>query len=184
MIRILKRINTMKLAITFFIEIFDKTIQVRQLDVWEQYGLLVLLLEKGRMCLFKLNELNQISKETNFETQPKNKSFCRGHRIESIHSCSAYYIKKQPLNTNECFKILAACGRRLVILEANFWLNNHNICDACVSATNPLNEFSSMNLNSPSHIELNSSPNFSSDNSNDIVNLFHIKKVIIIFFKC
>jgi hypothetical protein len=159
-------------------EIFDKTIQVRQLDVWEQYGLLVLLLDKGRLCLFKLNELNQILKETNFETQPKNKSFCRGRRIESIQSCNTYSIKKQPLNTNECFKILAACGRRLIILEANLWLNNQSICDTCIASTNPLNEFSSINLNSPSHIESNSSPNLVNDSFNDIVNLFHIKKVI------
>lgn len=164
--------------------------QIRQLDVWEQYGLLVMLLEKGRICIFKLNELNQLLNESNIE-QSKNKNDCRQHRLEFLHSCNVYALKKQPINSSECFKIVAACGRKLVIIESNL-SNQSNICDSCItnlnasnivinnSSTNPLfTEMSSLNLNNMPTItqqfDSNSTPNLN-DFVNDISSLFQIKK--------
>ncbi len=153
---------------------------MRQLDVWEAYGLLILLTEKGRICAFKLNDLSQNLNESNFQTRNKNQ--CRENRVELINSCSIYAIKKQPLNYNECFKIVASCGKKLIIIESNSTSNSQNsICDTCKTSANPLHEFSSLNLNSPSsYFDSNSSPNLiiNNDKFNEINDLFYFKKVI------
>lgn len=149
--------------------------QVRQIDVWEPYGLLVMLIDKGRICIFKLNELSQLLNEST--EQARNKNHCREHRLEFIQSCNVYCIKKQPINHNECFKIIASCGRKLVVIESNLV---SMICDQCIIATNPITELSSLNLNSPSVImDSSSSPNLA-EHLNDMTNLFHVKKEIFL----
>lgn len=136
--------------------------------------------------MFKLAELSQLLNESTNQDQAKTKNDCRQHRLEFLHACTVYTLKKQPINVTDCFKLVAACGRKLVIIESN--LNSQPlVCDSCTTTnhssntSNPLGEFSNLNLNTPNTpTTLNdsvSTPNLS-DLTNDITSLFHIKKEI------
>ena len=115
-------------------QIFDKTVQVRQLDVCEQYGLMMLLIDKGRICVFKLNEFNQILNDSNWEqNQAKTRVNCKEHKIEFISGCTLYALSKQATSRTSSFKFVAACGKKLLIVETKC----SNLCSLfeCSAAT-------------------------------------------------
>jgi hypothetical protein len=117
-------------------QIFDKSVQLRQLDVCEMFGFMVFCDFKGHMSVFKLNEFNQILSDSNGEnSQIKSKVHCKERRLEAVSGCHLYAIGKQLINKN--LKLLAACGRKLYLIEyVNSANSQTNVCNSCASLMN------------------------------------------------
>ena len=116
-------------------QIFDKSVQLRQLDICELNGLMIMCDYRGHISVFKLSDFNQILTDSNWEsTQTKTKAHCKEHRLEFIPAaCQTYTIGKQLIMTttsksngaggknittsHQCFRMLAACGRKLLLIE-------------------------------------------------------------------
>lgn len=100
---------------------------------------MILLLEKGRVCVFRLEEINSLISDKNFDLQTNahnSKAFCKEHKIDSIQNCSFYTTNKHSVNTNENFRLAAICGKKIQIYQLNYQELNEEestsiTCEAC-----------------------------------------------------
>lgn len=149
-------------------QIFDKTVQLRQLDVCELFGFMIFCDYKGHISVFKLNEFNQILSDSNWDnSQTKSKLHCKEHRLEFISGCHMYAISKQLINKNENFKLVAACGRKLYLIE----YSNAQVCNSCAASINN-------NINYNSNNNSNANMNSNNSNSNNLVNQLALNPMI------
>jgi hypothetical protein len=152
---------------------------------------MIFLTEKGRICVFKLSNFNQIMTDSFWDqSQVKTKNECKEHKLEFVNGCHLYAISKQLINKSSHFKIAAVCGRKiLIIIYKCFNNNNNNICAACYNGfaqnatnnlvINPLVGLNNLTLGNQHSSNFTSSSNLSSSELFDeIVNQFIIKKVI------
>lgn len=139
-------------------QIFDKSVQIKQIDVCEQMGIMFFLNDRGRIYAIKLTEFNQILNESNLE--PKTRVHCKDYKLEIIHGCNFYTMSNQFLLKPAPFKFVAVCSKRLLIVELK----------------------ASQNLISPDSEEVSNIYNQSDSNGNYELelttnSLFYIKKV-------
>jgi hypothetical protein len=161
-------------------------VQPRQLDICESYGLLIMLFDKGRICVFKMSEFNQIVSDGNWDpSQTKTKANCKEHKLDFISGCHKYAISKQLINKSECLKIIAACGKKLILAQMKSPdSSNGTICNTCATTLT----FSSLVINPViglSNLALSSTNNqnaISSESPTDLASLFIVKKVNIELF--
>jgi hypothetical protein len=136
-------------------QLFDKSVQLRQLDVSEQYGIMMFTDFKGRMCVFRLGEFAQIMSDSNWDQSlTKTKNDFKEHRLDFISSCHTYAINKQLVsNANEAssLRVVAACGKKLILFQLrNQQCTNQKMCSACANLASTGNSNSSSSNNSSS----------------------------------
>ncbi len=161
--------------------------QIRQLDISESYGLIIFCDFKGRVCVFRLNEFSQIMSDSNWDQSlTKTKLDCKEHKLDFISSCHTYAISKQPIsnknNNNNTLKILAACGKKLILFHLrNQQCSAAKMCSACSAFVGNNSTKSASNSNSKSNLNKSSSAqNLAyTDFFNDVSSLFQIKKVAL-----
>lgn len=118
-------------------QLFDKSVQLRQLDVSESYRLMLFCDFKGRMYVFRLHEFHQIMSDSNWDQSlTKTKIDCKEHKLDFINSCHVYAIKKQIVadSCNSNLEVVAACGKKLVLFQSKQSLNSYNnnkLCSSC-----------------------------------------------------
>ncbi len=114
-------------------QIFDKSVQVRQIDVCENLGIMIFLTDRGRVNVFRLTEFSQILNDSNCEQdQTKTRSQCKDHRLEFVSGCSVYALNKLQASKSmlTSFKFVAACGKHLLVIESsNRRSPSENICE-------------------------------------------------------
>lgn len=124
--------------------------QLRQLDICELNGLMVMCDLKGHISVFKLSEFNHVLSDSNWESsQTKSKSHCKERRLEIIPAaCHIYAIGKQLVVAKNksveppVFRMIAACGRKLLLIEYNnsspastsmSCLQSNVVCNSCAT---------------------------------------------------
>ncbi|CAF0797732.1 unnamed protein product [Brachionus calyciflorus] len=155
-------------------QIFDKTVQLRQIDICDLYGLMVFCDFKGRLCVFKLSDFSQLLSDSSLdESQARNKFHCKENKLDFISGCQIYAISK-PIYGNQELKIVAACGKKMIVVNYKNQLNNTclNCSPLHVSPTNSKNLTSSSSFQNIQNSE---------QIKNDITKLFQIKKEISCF---
>lgn len=137
---------------------------------------------KGRICVFRLSEFAQTMSDSSWDqSQSKTKLFCKEHRLEFISGCHVYAISKQLINKNEYFKIVAACGKKLVLINYKSQLNSANVCNSCATTLNTANtDFSNSSASSACMRSSSSSQNIGNTDpfQNDVTKLFYVRKEI------
>lgn len=146
---------------------------MRQLNICEQLGIMIFLNERGRICVFKLSEFNSILNDNNSEQgHSKSRAHFKEHKLDSVQGCSVYALRKNQMTRNGIFKIVAACGKKLLVLETK------------CTGSNIVSEASSIYENKNSLISPDSNTNVVSVNyETEAQNFtsFHVKKVIKFF---
>jgi hypothetical protein len=120
-------------------KLFEKSIVPRQLDICETFGLMILLMDKGRVCVFRLQEINLIISDMSNDLQARAqnlKAFCKEHKIDSIQNCSFYATNKHCANANENFRLAAICGKKIQVYHLNYQEFNEEdsasfTCETC-----------------------------------------------------
>lgn len=135
--------------------LFDKSVQLRQLDICELNGLMIMCDVKGHVSVFRLAEFSQIVADSSSwdSDQAKTKAHCKEHRLEIIPAaCHTYAIGKQLIVTRNkstgvqepsSLRLLAACGRKLFLIEysansstgASTSSLSNMVCNSCATAT-------------------------------------------------
>ena len=164
-------------------QIFDKTVQLKQINICELNGLMVLLIDKGRICIFKLSEFSQIMSDSNWDqNQTKSKQHCKERKLEFVNGCQIYAMSKNLINKTDQVKIIAACGKKLLVIYSKSSSCSTNICSSCIASMNtaPANTLTvNSNLSSSGFPSSISNSNLgSSDSEENIVNSFYLRKVI------
>lgn len=104
-------------------QIFDKTVQLKQIDIADLYDLMVFCDLKGRLCVFRLSDFSRILSDSSLdESLAKTKIHCKENKLEFVNGCHLYAISKQLSNDNE-LKIAAACGKKITIFTFKQKLN-------------------------------------------------------------
>lgn len=149
-------------------QIFDKTVQLRQIDICDQFGLMIFCDFKGRICVFRLSEFAQIISDSSCDqSQAKTKAHCKERKLEFLSGCHVYAISKQLVNKADNFKIVAACGRKLILIQYKSPSATSNMCNNCAANHSISSSPSSQNLG-------NIDPS-----SADLLKLFLFRKEII-----
>lgn len=80
-------------------QIFDKSVQLRQLDICELNGLMIMCDLKGHISVFRLCEFAHFLTDSNWDSvQTKTKAHCKERRLDFMPgACQAYAIGKQLL---------------------------------------------------------------------------------------
>lgn len=221
-------------------QIFDKSVQLRQLDICELSGLMVMCDLKGHVSVFRLAEFAQIlsdspsSWESHMdETQAtsssgssstKTKAHCKESRLDLVSGACHLYSIGKPLITppqskisgakttsdqqtyHTCqFRMLIACGRKLLLVEytdPSLVAGNAALCNSCgtlnlaTSSSSIVNSLVQNPIVGVTHLAGTISPpllnatGLSSSTSgqnlcvldqdrNDVIKHFYIKKVIL-----
>ncbi|RNA22577.1 GTPase-activating Rap Ran-GAP domain 3 [Brachionus plicatilis] len=148
-------------------QIFDKTVQLKQIDIADLYGLMIFCDLKGRLCIFKLNDFSKILSDSSLdESLAKTKLHCKENKLDFINGCHLYSISKQLLNDNE-LKIAAACGKKITIITYKNKLSYS--CINCANSASKKNIPSSSSFQSFQNADLLKS---------DVTKLFQIKREI------
>ncbi|XP_046475238.1 GTPase-activating Rap/Ran-GAP domain-like protein 3 isoform X2 [Neodiprion pinetum] len=107
---------------TFLIEdglshrlIFDKSVQIRQLDVVEQHGILLIRAgDRGRDSKIHVFRLSEFDAEAGGDTLPKTRSHSKERKLERTRGCHIYSLTR-PGGSH--LRMCAAIGRRLVVMQ-------------------------------------------------------------------
>jgi len=130
-----------------------------------------MLTDKGRICVFKLSDFNQILSDSHWdESQIKTKLECKEHKIDFVNACHTYALSKYLIKQNDTFRIAAACGKKLLIIDAR-----NNVCNSCAVVN--MSSQNGTNSNNTSHVT-NQSNETNEKNVENIVNDFYLKKEI------
>ncbi|XP_046415508.1 GTPase-activating Rap/Ran-GAP domain-like protein 3 isoform X3 [Neodiprion fabricii] len=107
---------------TFLIEdglshrlIFDKSVQIKQLDVVEQHGILLIRAgDRGRDSKIHVFRLSEFDAEAGGDTLPKTRSHSKERKLERTRGCHIYSLTR-PGGSH--LRMCAAIGRRLVVMQ-------------------------------------------------------------------
>ena len=143
------------------------------------------------MCVFRLCEFNQIMSDSNWDQSlTKNKIDCKEHKLDFINSCHVYAINKQLVSKKDTFKVVAACGKKLILFQLKTQqCTSQKMCPACSNASMMMdgNQINNNATGGSSSNGTSIKSSFSAQNlenlecSNDMSGLFQIKKEIICF---
>jgi hypothetical protein len=139
---------------------------------------MILLTDKGRICVFKLTDFNQILGDSHWdEPQVKGKLECKEHKIDFVHACHTYALSKYLIKQNDTFRVAAACGKKLLIIDAK-----NNVCNSCATLNMSHNVSNFNNTNNAAMFHLSAVSNQINETSEKrdehIVNDFYLKKEI------
>ncbi|XP_055959069.1 GTPase-activating Rap/Ran-GAP domain-like protein 3 [Patella vulgata] len=90
--------------------IFDKSVIVKQINVIEAHGLLILRTDKGKdgkIYVFRLSDFEGEESEV-----PRSKSDCREHRLERAKGCHLYALSR-PCGSH--LRMVVAVGKKLLL---------------------------------------------------------------------
>ncbi|XP_022244484.1 GTPase-activating Rap/Ran-GAP domain-like protein 3 [Limulus polyphemus] len=93
--------------------IFDKTVQIKHLNVVEAHGILLFRADKGRDSRIYVYRLSDFESEAS-ENGVRNKTDLRDHRLEKTKGCHLYAISR-PGDSH--LRMVVAIGRRLLVLQ-------------------------------------------------------------------
>ncbi|XP_076316326.1 GTPase-activating Rap/Ran-GAP domain-like protein 3 [Tachypleus tridentatus] len=93
--------------------IFDKTVQIKELNVVEAHGILLFRVDKGRDSRIYVYRLSDFESEAS-EIGVRNKTDLRDHRLEKTKGCHLYAISR-PGDSH--LRMVVAVGRRLLVLQ-------------------------------------------------------------------
>ncbi|XP_046591870.1 GTPase-activating Rap/Ran-GAP domain-like protein 3 isoform X9 [Neodiprion lecontei] len=95
--------------------IFDKSVQIKQLDVVEQHGILLIRAgDRGRDSKIHVFRLSEFDAEAGGDTLPKTRSHSKERKLERTRGCHIYSLTR-PGGSH--LRMCAAIGRRLVVMQ-------------------------------------------------------------------
>lgn len=136
---------------------------------------MIILTDKGRICVFKLSDFNHILSDSHWdESQIKTKLECKEHKIDFVNACHTYALSKYLIKQNDTFRIAAACGKKLLIIDVK-----NNVCNSCASVKMSQNASNSNNTNNVTTLSTSNQSNEANEKREDnIINDFYLKKEI------
>ncbi|XP_022255990.1 GTPase-activating Rap/Ran-GAP domain-like protein 3, partial [Limulus polyphemus] len=94
--------------------IFDRTVQIKQVNVVEEHGILIFRADKGKDSRIYVFSLSDFDSETRESGGVRNKSDLRDHRLEKTKGCHLYAISR-PCDSH--LRMVVAFGRRLLVFQ-------------------------------------------------------------------
>ncbi|XP_072152302.1 GTPase-activating Rap/Ran-GAP domain-like protein 3 isoform X3 [Bemisia tabaci] len=95
-------------------QIFDKSLQVKQLHVVEAHGILLLRADKGKDGKIYVFRLSDFESDSNTELVPRSKQDVKEHRLERTRGCQSYAISR-PGGSH--LRMVVSFGKKLLMMQ-------------------------------------------------------------------
>jgi len=92
---------------------------------------MIFLNDRGRICVFKLSEFNQLLNDSSSPDATKTRAHCKERKLEfSQQVFTVYSLSTSHVSKNGIFKLMAASGKKIYVMESrcgNYNSSGNNI---------------------------------------------------------